>query len=139
MILSNFFKSNQTNNIKLPNANYNRTTDSMKYTTQQIGEMPSWIVTLEEHFQLQMTPPHLIDVNSFSDMQKLAYEIITKHSKSTSKKEAPLIIINDVAGPGKSYNILITALKSYLKQKCVITATTRKAAYSIREVTVIHF
>ena len=65
--LSNFFKSNQTNNINLPNANYDWTTDSMKYTPQQIGKMPAWIVTLKEKFQLQMTPPDLIDVNSFSD------------------------------------------------------------------------
>ena len=87
----------------------------MKYTAQQIGEMPTWIVTLKENFQLQMTPPDLIDVNSSSDMQKLAYDIITRHSKSTSKKEALLLIINGVAGTGKSY--LIRALKSYLKQK----------------------
>ena len=37
MMLSNFFKLNQTNNINLPNANYDWTTDSMKYTAQQIG------------------------------------------------------------------------------------------------------
>ena len=130
MILSDFYKSGQTNNIELPSANYDWTTDSMKYTAQQIGEMPSLIVTLKEKFQLQLTPPDLIDVNSFSEMQNLAYDINTTHSKSTSKKEALLLIINGVAGTGKSY--LIRALKSYLKQKCVITATTGQAAYSIR-------
>ena len=45
-----------------------------------------------------------------------------------------MLIIIGVAGTGKSY--LIRALKSYLKQKCVTTATTGKAAYSIRRVTV---
>lgn len=30
---------------------------------------------------------------SFSQMQKLAHDIITKHSKTTSKKEALLLII----------------------------------------------
>lgn len=70
---------------------------------------------------------------TLSEMQKVRYDIITKHSKSTSKKEALLLIINGVAGTGKSY--LIRALK-YLKQKCVITATTGKAAYSIRGLTV---
>ena len=45
-----------------------------------------------------------------------------------------MLIINGVAGTGKSY--LIKALKSYLKQKCVITATTGEAAYNIRGVTI---
>lgn len=129
-----FYKSGQANNIELPSANYDWTTDSMKYTAQQIGEMPYWIVTLKENFQLQLTPPNLIDVSSCREMQNLANDIITKHSKSTSKEEALLLIINGVAGTGKSY--LKRALKSYHKQKCVITATKGKAAYNIRGVTV---
>lgn len=64
MILSDFYKSGQANNTQLPSANNDWTTDSMKYTAQQIGEMPSWIVTLKENFQLQLTRPDLIDVNS---------------------------------------------------------------------------
>ena len=134
MILSEFYKSSQKLNNELPNSNYDWTIDSMKYTTQQIGEMPSWIVTLKENFHLSLTPTDVINVESFSEMQKPAYDIITKHSKNSSEKEALLLIINGVAGTGKSY--LIKALKSYLKQKCVITATTGKAAYNIRGVTV---
>ena len=122
MILSEFYKSSQKLNNELPNSNYDWTIDSMKYTAQQIGEMPSWIVTLKENFQPSLTPTDVINVESFSEMQKLAYDIITKHSKNSSEKEALLLIIK--------------ALKSYLKQKCVITATTGKAAYNIRGVTV---
>ena len=133
-ILSEFYKSSQKLNNELPNSNYDWTIDSMKYTAQQIGEMPSWIVTLKENFHLSLTPTDVINVESFSEMQKPAYDIITKHSKNSSEKEALLLIINGVAGTGKSY--LIKALKSYLKQKCVITATTGKAAYNIRGVTV---
>ena len=134
MILSEFYKSSQKLNNELPNSNYDWTIHSMKYTAQQIGEMPSWIVTLKENFHLSLTPTDVINVESFSEMQKPAYDIITKHSKNSSEKEALLLIINGVAGTGKSY--LIKALKSYLKQKCVITATTGKAAYNIRGVTV---
>lgn len=39
-----------------------------------------------------------------------------------------------VAGTGKSY--LINAIRNLLKSKCAITATTGKAAYNIRGVTV---
>jgi len=55
--------------------------------------MSSWILPLIETFQVQLTPPDFIEVNSFSQMQKLANDIITKHSKTTSKKEALLLII----------------------------------------------
>ena len=51
----------------------------MKFTAQQIGEMPSWIVTLKENFQPPLTHPDLINVESFREMHKLAYDIITKH------------------------------------------------------------
>ena len=135
MILSDFYKSGeQSNTAPLPHSNYDWTIDSMKYTTQQIGEMPSWINTSKENFQPTLTQTELIDINYFSEMQKLAYNIITKHSENTSVKEPLLLIINGVAGTGKSY--LIKALTSYLQHKCVITATTGKAAYSIRGVTI---
>ena len=135
MILSDFYKSGeQSNTAPLPHSNYDWTIDSMKYTTQQIGEMPSWINTSKVNFQPTLTQTELIDINSFSEMQKLAYNIITKHSENTSLKEPLLLIINGVTGTGKSY--MIRALTSYLQHKCVITATTGKAAYSIRGVTI---
>ena len=49
-------------NIELPNVTYDWTTDSMKCSARQIGEMLSSLVTLKENLQLQLTPPDLIDV-----------------------------------------------------------------------------
>ena len=97
MILSDFYKSGeQSNAAPLPHSNYDWTIDSMKYTTQQIGEVPSWINTSKVNFQPTLTQTELIDKNSFSEMQKLAYNIITKHLDNTSLKEPLLLIINSV-------------------------------------------
>ena len=62
MILSDFYKSGeQSNTAPLPHSNYDWTIASMKYTTQQIGEMPSWINTSEVNFQPTLTQTELID------------------------------------------------------------------------------
>ena len=76
-----------------------------------------------------------VDVNSFSEMQKLAYDIVKCHFDDTSYNKEPLaLIVNGVAGTGKSY--LFNALRNILQSKCAVTATTGKAAYNIRGVTV---
>ena len=63
MILSEFYKSGeQSNKAPLPHSNYDWTIDSMKYTTQQIGEMPSWINTSKVNFQPTLTQTELIDI-----------------------------------------------------------------------------
>ena len=68
-------------------------------------------------------------------MQKLAYDIVKTHFDDTSAEREPLcLIINGVAGTGKSY--FINAIRNLLQSKCAITATTGKAAYNIRGVTV---
>ena len=68
-------------------------------------------------------------------MQKLAYDIVKSHFDDTSSETEPLcLIINGVAGTGKSY--LINAIRNLLQSRCAVTATTGKAAYNIRGVTV---
>ena len=68
-------------------------------------------------------------------MQKLAYDIVKAHFDNTLPEREPLCpIINGVAGTGKSY--LINYIRNLLQSKCVVTATTGKAAYNIRGVTV---
>ena len=62
---------------------------------------------------------------SFSEQQKLAYDSVHHHSQS-DMSDPLLLIINGVAGTGKSY--LITAISSKLDERCVVTATTGKAA-----------
>ncbi len=56
----------------------------------------------------------IVDVNSFSEMQKLAYNLVNSHFHDTSSNNEPLcLIINGVAGTGKSY--LINALRVCLQ------------------------
>ena len=135
MLLSEFYKtSKQTNNNLVPHSNFDWTSDSMKYTAHQIGEMPSWLCKSKENCEQILTPTNYINISSFNEMQKLAFNIVTKHSENTNKKEPLLLIINGEAGTGKSY--LINALRNQLQQKCVVTATTGKASYSIRGLTI---
>jgi hypothetical protein len=110
--------------------------DRIGYTEQQIGEMPTWIKTKKEQAaDITIENYQVIDVDSFSDMQKLAYDIVKKHSEHDSVDRDPLcLIVIGVAGTGKSY--LINGLRHILQNRCAITATTGKASYIIRGVTI---
>ena len=79
--------------------------------------MPSWITAKKENF-FPREQIFSINTESFSDEQRLAYEIFTTHSL---QEEALHLIINGEAGTGKS---LIYALCTHLKDKCKVTATT---------------
>ena len=104
------------------------------YSEQQIHEMPTWIKTNKEQYSIE-EQYDVVDINSFSEMQKLAYDIVKSYFVDTlSEKDQLCLILNGVAGTGKSY--LINAIRNLLRNKCVVTATTGKAAYNIRGVTV---
>ena len=80
--------------------------------------------TIDDHYEVV-----------FSEMQKLVYDIVKSHFDDTSAEgERLCLIINGVAGTGKSY--LIIAIRNLLQSKCAVTVTTGKAAYNIRGITV---
>jgi len=85
--------------------------------------MPSWIVQMKENFEQPLTQSKEIDTSSFSEMQRFAFNMVTKHSENT--EESLLLIINGEAGTGKSY--LINALRNHLQHRCIVTATTGKS------------
>ncbi|XP_068723547.1 ATP-dependent DNA helicase pif1-like [Montipora capricornis] len=133
MILASFHTNGLTNASSSIVNSHDWHCDAVKYTDQQIGEMPSWITAKKETF-LPRKQTFSINTESFSDAQRLAYEIVTTHSM----QEKPLhLIINGEVGTGKSY--LIYALCTHLKDKCKVTATTGKAAYAINGITIHSF
>jgi ATP-dependent DNA helicase PIF1 len=68
-------------------------------------------------------------------MQQLAYNIVKTHFEDESLEKEPLcLIIIGEAGTGKSY--LINAIRNLLQSKCAVTATTGKASFNIRGVTI---
>ena len=107
---------------------------SDNYTQKQISEMPNWINAQKTSFQKQDQLFQGVNINLFSDEQRLAYDIITTHSNKIKPKEPLRLIINGVAGTGKSY--LINGVYNHLKDKCIVTATTGKASYNINIATV---
>ncbi|KAJ7351752.1 hypothetical protein OS493_035694 [Desmophyllum pertusum] len=50
--------------------------DRHQYTDQQIGEMPTWIKSKKEQVNTTYQEYEIVDVNSFSEMQQLAYNIV---------------------------------------------------------------
>lgn len=135
MILASFHTNGLANTSSLIVNSHDWHCDPVKYTDQQIGEMPSWITAKKENYMyLPKEQTFSINTESFSDEQRLAYEIVLTHSM----QEKPLhLIVNGEAGTGKSY--LIYALCTHLKDKCKVTATTGKAAYVINGITIHSF
>ena len=110
--------------------------DRVRYTDQQIGEMATWIKTQKDQAHpITHEAYEVVDINSFSEMQNLAYNIVKNHCHDTSCDKEPLcLIIIGVAGTGKSY--LINALTNLLGSRCAVTATTGKASYNIKGITI---
>ncbi|CAB3985549.1 ATP-dependent DNA helicase PIF1 [Paramuricea clavata] len=122
------------NSEQTPESTYDWHLDRANYSEQQIQEMPTWIKTNKEEYTVD-EQYDVVDINSFSEMQKLAYNIVKSHFDDTLFEKEPLcLIINGVAGTGKSY--LINAIRNLLQSKCAVAATTGKAAFNIRGVTV---
>ena len=77
----------------------------------------------------------IVDISSFSRMQQIAYNIIKTHFQNESQEKGSLcLIIIGEACTGKSY--LINAIRHLLQSKCAVTATTSKAYFNIRGVTI---
>ena len=135
MILSDLtlqFETSEQN----PHSSHDWYQDRNHYTNQQIGEMPTWIkIMKEQRGTIAFQEYQVSDVNSFSKMQQLAFNIVQSHFTNNSPEQQPLhLIIIGVAGTGKSY--LINALRNLLQNKCQVSATTEKASYNINGVTI---
>ena len=134
MILSNYHKLQGTH--QHPEKSYNWQFDSAKYTVAQIVSMTKWITNKKADYTVA-AKDNQVNTATFSRKQKLAYDIIVKHSSKTMPKEQLLLIIIGEGGTGKSY--LINAIRNYLKDSCTITATTGKAAFNINGITIHSF
>ena len=77
--------------------------DSLKYSSHQITEMPNWIKTQKDNYSTPTISANMqpVDTHSFSDRQRLAYDIIINHANIDSNKQSLLMIINGEGGKGK--------------------------------------
>ena len=136
MILSDLQTPFDNSDNQNPESNIDWHNDRSEYEQHQIGEMPTWIKTKKEQENIELNEHNdVIDINSLNEIQKLAYDIGQSHFQNFSDDKDPLcLIIIGVAGTGKSY--LINTIRSLLGNRCAVTATTGKASYNIRGVTI---
>ena len=134
MILSTYHKLNDKHEIC--ENSYDWQLDSAKYTIEQIASMINWIKVQKTEY-IATERQYEVDISMFSEKQQLAYDIIVNHQNTAVPKEQLLLIINGEGGTGKSY--LINAIRSYLRGKSEITATTGKAAFNVNGITIHSF
>ncbi|CAB4010673.1 ATP-dependent DNA helicase PIF1, partial [Paramuricea clavata] len=135
MILSDLHTPFESSvHVQTPESMYDWHQDRARYSEQQIQEMPTWIKMKKDNHIIDQQY-EVVDTNSFSEMQALAYNIVNTHFVNISPDKEPLfLIVIGVAGTGKSY--LINAICNLLQCKCVVTATTGKAAFNIKGITI---
>ena len=91
MILS-YLNTPFDNCEQTPESTYDWHLDRANYSEQQIHGMPTWIKTNKEEYTID-EEYDFVDINSFSEMQKLAYDIVTSHCDDTSSAKVPLCLI----------------------------------------------
>jgi len=99
---------NTTEQIPQPDYNsYDWQNDKCKYPQHIIGEMPSWIKSKQDTFLVAL-PRQNISISTFSDMQA--------HSKKAFPKDPLFLIVNGVAGTGKSSSMPFEIYSEHLAQ-----------------------
>jgi len=88
---------------QIVNSGYNWQNDRLNHQESQIREMSSWLKTNKEVLTPRTVRQQNIDLTTFSDMQKCAYDIIKAHSEQPYPKDPLLLIIIGCGGTGKSY------------------------------------
>ena len=72
-----------------PDSAYDWHLDRAKYSEQQIQGMPTWLKKSKEYTTVDQY--EVVHINSFSEMQKLAYDIVKFHFDDTLAEGEPLL------------------------------------------------
>ena len=99
--------------------------------------MPTWINNCKQDVNNNNMNNNyaLINCNTFSSMKNKAYNIVKQHCENRTESLAQiLLIVVGVGGTDKSF--LINCISCLLRNSCAVTATTGKAAYNIKGVTI---
>ena len=102
-----------------------------KFTQEEINSMPTWLSTAKGSCESSTEEYLDIDINTLNSSQRKAYDIVENHFKCDSEnQEQLLMIIKGGAGCGKSY--LIDALRSLLRECCIVTAFFGMASFNVK-------
>lgn len=100
------------------------------FSSNVIQSMPFWIEQQKSIAEQEnMNQVALVDPLLLNEEQKLAYEIITSHTKFQNMKPL-LMIITGQAGSGKSY--LIDCLRNFLANSCIVCSYLGIAAFNVQ-------
>ena len=70
-----------------PESTYDWHLDRANYSERQIQEVPTWIKKNKEEYTIN-EQYEVVDINSFGEMQKLAYDIVKSHFDDTQLRQS---------------------------------------------------
>ena len=109
--------------------------DRATYSEQQIDEMPTWVKTEKEQVTDVSHPNNdVFDINALSEMQKLSYKYCQQTPSRHFRRKGPIVSHNYRCNQHREK--LINALRNSLQSRCAVKATTGKALYNIKGVTI---
>jgi hypothetical protein len=116
------------NSLVTPNDNVHWENIKNKYTTQQLEQMPNWIIEQREldNDMIENNTNQQINIKDLNTIQKFTYNLVENFQK---EKKQLLMILLGTAGTGKSFTV---AALSQLKKNILKRASpTGKAAFLI--------
>ena len=136
MYLADLKMKSDNGNCKLMECPLDYNEDRLKYTVEEIGDMPYWIDTQKKAATLQIplnSEPVKIEnlrikIENFNNEQRVAYQIVQNHFKSEGQKQL-LMIITGLGGQEKA---VIQALSELLDTQCKVCAFFGIAAFNIK-------
>ena len=93
--------------------------------------MPSWLINAKKIVETSNEEYPNVDINLLNSSQRKAYDIVEHNFRNT--QDQLIMTIKGLAGSGKSF--VIDAIRSLLKQCCIVTAFFGIASFNVNRKT----
>ena len=99
-----------------------------KFSEEEKNSMPSWLTNAKKIVERSTVECQNVDIDLLNISQRKEHGIVENHFRNAP--EQLLMIIKGLAGSGKSF--VIDAIRSLLKQCCIVTAFFGIASFNVR-------